>query len=92
MKKLRIVEAHQVPMGNISPDIFALPCIDWAIKDDEIGIIYKLNDFLTAERFHAHATDWICKLEDGKWQSMTNEEYRKICHDTPKEYQPIRGC
>ena len=94
MKKLRIVEAHQVPKGNISPDIFKLPCVDWAAKDVDGSIGYRLLDSAIVEntRRIARAGFWICKDSDGKWRVLTSEEYRKICNDTPKEYQPIRGC
>ena len=90
MKKLRIVEAYQVPKGNISPDIFHLPCVSWADKTEE-GIVYICHD-LDTYKVEAYPTDWLVKDSKGKWHVMHDDEYRKICYDTPKEYQPIRGC
>jgi hypothetical protein len=97
MKKLRIVEAYQVPKGDISPDIFKLSCVMGADKNDD-GVTYicciNFNDD-TANDYDIHdasPTDWICKDSKGKWHVMHDDEYRKICNDTPKEYQPIRGC
>lgn len=91
---MKIVESYQVPMGNVSPDIFALPCIKMVSKVSERNPIpqywlYKPNPQCWP---FALPTDWICKDSKGKWHVMHDDEYRKICKDAPKEYQPIRGC
>ena len=91
---MKIIESYKVPEGNVSPDIFKLPCVLWAAKNGKGGILYELNsDERVTKTFPiAHAGDWICKDSKGKWRVLTDDEYRKICKDTPKEYQPIRGC
>lgn len=78
---MKIVEAHQVPIGCISPDIFALPCVVHAYKaDDGVDYICILNtpenDFIDIKR--ATIFDWIYKTDDGKWHVSTNDEYQRI--------------
>ena len=63
---MKIIKSYQVPEGNISPDIFKLPCVNGAIKHDEFGIIYRLYDSVKVENFLAIPTDWICKYADGR--------------------------
>ena len=75
---MKIIESHQVPAGNVSPDIFALPCINWAIKNDEFGIIYQLDDSVAVGRCHAIPTNWICKDINGRWDVMTDEQYKQF--------------
>lgn len=75
---MRIIEAYQVPEGNVSPDIFALPCVNSVRKKN--GIVYGVfvnGKFSYPSMAYARATDWICKNEDGKWIVLTNDEYEK---------------
>lgn len=91
---MRIIEAYQVPMGNVSPDIFKLPCVKLVSKvsAETPTPQYWLFNPDTQNWPFAQANDWICKDSDGKWHVLADDEYRKICKDAPKEYQPIRGC
>ena len=79
---MRIIEAYQVPYGNVSPDIFKLPCVAGADKTDD-GVTYicdvnidndTYNDFDIVE---ASVFDWICKDSEGKWHILTNDEYQR---------------
>lgn len=77
---MKIIEAHQVPYGNVSPDIFKLPCIKMVSKVSEKNPIpqywlYKPNPQCWP---FALPTDWICKTEDGEWIILDNEEYQRI--------------
>ena len=76
MKKPKITESYQVPKGNISPDIFHLPCVAWADKTEE-GIVYICSGVDYPNKVEAYPTDWICKKEDGKWYVMSDTEYWK---------------
>lgn len=79
---MKIVEAYQVPKGNVSPDIFRLPCVLGADKTDD-GVAYLCAINLCDDTFKdydihdASATDWICKDDKGKWHVMTDDAYRK---------------
>ena len=78
MNDLKIIEAHQVPRGNVSPDIFALPCVNSVRKKN--GIVYGVFVNWTSaysSMAHARPTDWICKKEDGTWIVFNNEEYKE---------------
>lgn len=67
-----------VPAGNVSPDIFKLPCVSAAIKHDQFGIIYRLYDSATVGDFLAIPTDRICKSANGRWNVLTEEEYKQF--------------
>lgn len=76
MNDLKIIEVHQVPYGNVSPDIFKLPCVNSVRKKN--GITYGV--FVDGKTeypsmAHAHPSDWICKRENGTWAVLTDEEY-----------------
>lgn len=86
---MKIVESYQIPQGNVSPDIFALPCVSSAYKTMTHGIRYHVEHLI------AQPTDWICKRSNGEWIVLTEEEYRKTNKPKeykPKEYKPTRGC
>lgn len=68
---MRIVESYQVPEGNISPDIFKLPCVTSAYKTMTQGIRYHV-DYMIAK-----PTNWICKYENGEWLVLTDDEYQR---------------
>lgn len=77
--KAKIIEAYQVPSGNVSPDIFALPCVLWASKNPDGTIEYKLSSF-SAKKYSitlARASNWICKDNEGQWYVMSDEDYWK---------------
>jgi hypothetical protein len=81
---MKIVEAHQVPYGNVSPDIFALPCVNSARKKNGIEYgVFVNGKFAYPSMAHAFPTDWICKTEDGKWIVFNNEEYEEAT-EAPK--------
>lgn len=75
---MKIIEAHQVPYGNVSPDIFKLPCVNSVKKKNGIEYsVFTNGKFAYPSMAHAKATDWICKTEDGKWIVLNNDEYEK---------------
>ena len=76
---MKIVESYQVSMGNVSPDIFALPCVNSARKKNGIEYsVFTNGKFAYPSMAHARATDWICKTEDGKWIVLHDDEYHKF--------------
>ena len=79
MKEPKIIESYQVPEGNVSPDIFALPCVRGIDKklgnDIEYSVFVKIGEVY--DFIYARPTDWICKKEDGKWYVMSDTEYWK---------------
>lgn len=75
---MRIVEAYKVPTGNVSPDIFKLPCVNSVRKKNgiEYGVFVK-GKFSYPCMAYARATDWICKESDGVWNVLTDAEYQQ---------------
>lgn len=73
---MRIVEAYQVPKGNVSSDVFRLPCIDGCAKSHADGNVFYFTIRSIKPRF-AYGGDWLCKDDKGKWHVMTDGEYRK---------------
>ena len=71
---MKFVEVYQIPMGNVSPDIFKLPCIVAACKTYPDGIGYAIGGMMK----HARPSEWLCKDKKGNWHVMTNEEYRRM--------------
>lgn len=80
MKKQMIIEAYQVPKGNVSPDIFKLPCVECVNKKYDRTIEYGV--FVTWNKVfdmvYANSTDWICKDAEGRWWVFTDEEYNVL--------------
>lgn len=72
---MRIIEAYQVPNGNVSPDIFALPCVELAYKIKG-QTWYDVN--CCDKKMIALPTRWICKTSTGTWIVLNNDEYLKI--------------
>lgn len=70
-RKMRIIEAYQVSEGNVSPDIFALPCVTSAYKTMTHGIRYYADCMI------AKPSDWICKTKDGEWIVLNNDGYKE---------------
>ena len=69
-RRMRIIEAYKVPTGNVSPDIFKLPCVTSAYKTMTQGIRYHVEYMI------AKPSDWICKDENGEWLVLDDEEYQ----------------
>lgn len=65
MKEPKIIESYQVPEGNVSPDIFKLPCVELAIKCNDGNTLYLCVCADGNEL--AHKYDYIYKTDDGKW-------------------------
>ena len=59
-----------MPKGNVSPDIFALPCVTSAYKTMTQGIRYHVEHLI------AKPTDWICKYENGEWLVLDDYAYQ----------------
>ncbi len=75
--KPKIIEAHMVPAGNVSPDIFKLPCVDQASKTGDGNTVYAVvNGYFQGHEFAGYI-DYICKSEEGKWFVLSAEEYHE---------------
>lgn len=73
----KIIEAYMVPAGNVSPDIFKLPCVVGARKTGGGNTRYTcLNDYFSGYEF-ADYIDYICKSEEGKWFVLSADEYHE---------------
>ncbi len=72
----KIIEAYQVPGGNVSPDIFNLPCVRSAHKEKD-GSAFYLCDVYLDSKDYARENDYIFKLEDGSWWVLSAEEYHE---------------
>lgn len=77
---MRIIEAYQVPYGNVSPDIFALPCVNnCAVMKNGIEYGVFVNGASAYPSMaHARPSDWICKDSEGKWHVLSDDEYHKF--------------
>jgi hypothetical protein len=78
---MKIIESYQVPEGNVSPDIFALPCVECVNKKYDRTIEYGVflrDTGLSHYMEYACPTDWICKDSDGKWHVLSDDEYHKF--------------
>lgn len=73
MKGPKIIEAYQVPEGNVSPDIFKLPCVIGATKLSDGNTEYTCAIDLSYE--YANVGDFICKSDDNRWFTLFSEEY-----------------
>ena len=80
-KNPRIVEAYQVPGGNVSPDIFKLPCISSAMKLTSGNTIYRCSAAYVDGGLWAGKGNYICKLDSGKWDVFTSGEYQEYLSD-----------
>lgn len=76
----RIVEAYEVPEGNVSPDIFALPCVlsvhkvfGQAIYDCKCGCFGVIR--------YGTPGHVICRFEDGIWEVLTHRRYHEYLSD-----------
>jgi hypothetical protein len=73
----KIIEAYMVPAGNVSPDIFKLPCVVGAIKTRGGNTDYTVVNGYFQGREVAGYCDYICKSDDGKWFVLSAEEYHE---------------
>lgn len=73
----KIIEAYMVPAGNVSPDIFKVPCVVEAGKTGGGNTVYTVvNGYFRGQEFAGY-TDYICKADDGKWFVLSAHEYHK---------------
>lgn len=80
----KIVNAIQVDEKNIA-DIFKLPCVHGINKtnteDIELWVRLRFlseDCYLRRYPFIAHASDWLCELDDNTWQVLTDKQYQTI--------------
>lgn len=74
----KIIEAYQVPKGNVSPEIFKLPCVSGATKLGDGNTEYTCkNDYFCGHEY-ARSSDYICKADDGCWFVLSAEEYHEF--------------
>lgn len=77
MNRPKIIEAYMVPAGNVSTDIFKLPCVVGASKTEGGNTYYTVeNGYIPGQEFAGY-TDYICKSEDGKWFVLSAEVYHE---------------
>lgn len=75
--KPKIIEAYMVPAGNVSPDIFKLPCVTGAGKLGDGNTEYSvMNGYFQGHEFATY-TDYICKADDGCWFVLSADEYHE---------------
>lgn len=91
MNQNKIIQATQVDSNNIS-DIYRLPCVYQIAKEyptyikeeQELTSPYRNLVFINTGRNDevqtdmAVDTDWLCQLQDGTWQVLTDEQYKAI--------------
>lgn len=73
----KIIEAYQVPEGNVSPDIFKLPCVVLACKVGDGNTRYTCTSVGYYGNEWAFKSDYICKFDNGKWTVLSAEEYQE---------------
>ena len=73
----KIIEAYMVPAGNVSPDIFALPCVlsvnkvlGQAIYDCKCGCFGVIR--------YGTPGQVISRFEDGRWEVLSQRRYHEI--------------
>ena len=79
--RTKIIEAHLVPGGNISRDIFKLPCVDGASKLPNGDTMYYCVNSYHHDHDWAEKNDYICKDEYGNWFTLSSEEYHEYMSD-----------
>jgi len=72
---MRIIEAYQVPGGNVSPDIFALPCVTSAFKYTCYETCYNIYSFGNIVR--AFPGQWLCRDTENQWRVLSDEAYQQ---------------
>lgn len=67
-----------VPAGNVSPDIFKLPCVVGASKTGGGNTDYTVVNGYYQDQELAGYTDYICKADDGCWFVLSAEVYHEF--------------
>ena len=90
MKQSKIIQATQIDERCLS-DIYRLPCVYQIAKEYPIGVesskqqltsVYRNLVFINTGRNDevqtdmAVDTDWLCQLQDGTWEVLTDEQYK----------------
>ena len=76
MNKARIVEAHEIPYGRVCEGIFQLECVTAAHKTIHGGTVYHVKTGEGDAVEYAHAPQFICKDESGKWSVKSRMEVK----------------
>lgn len=73
----RIIEAHEIPYGRVCEGIFQLECVTAAHKTIHGSTVYhvKTGEGDNAVEY-AHAPQWICRDEGGRWSVKTRKEVK----------------
>jgi len=82
MKQSKILQATQIDERHIA-DIFKLPCVQ-SIKKILNGKELIVKGYSYPDEhgefafgyFAATDSDWLCHLQDGTWQVLTDEQYK----------------
>lgn len=90
MNQNKIIQATQIDERCLS-DIYRLPCVYQIAKQYPIGIdtcekelaspyrnIVLVNTGAHEVTDIAVDTDWLCQLQDGTWEVLTDEQYKAI--------------
>lgn len=92
MNQNKIIQATQIDERHVS-DIYRLPCVYQIAKKYPIGVesskqqltsVYRNLVFINTGRSDeletdiAVDTDWLCQLQDGTWEVLTDEQYKAI--------------
>ena len=78
MNRHKIIEAYMVPAGNVSPDIFKLPCVVKASKTKGGNTDYTVVNGYYKDQELAGYTDYIYKADNGCWFVLSAEEYHEF--------------
>lgn len=73
---MKIKAAYSVGGATISTDIYKLPCIEGVLKGKDGKPIYFTRSGIS--RRYVFPGDWICQDQGGRWQVLTDEEYKTI--------------
>lgn len=84
MNQNKIIQATQIDERHIA-DIYRLPCVKSINKlDTSEEFVVKGYSILDEEGlwvsgyFAAFDTDWLCQLQYGTWEVLTDEQYKEI--------------
>lgn len=91
MKQSKIMQATQIDERCLS-EIYRLPCVyginkeypTYIKEEQELTSPYRNLVFINTGRSDevktdiAVDTDWLCLLQDGTWQVLKDEQYKKI--------------
>ena len=91
MNQNKIIQATQIDERHIA-DIYRLPCVyginkeypTYIKEEQELTSPYRNLVFINTGRSDevktdmAVDTDWLCQLQDGTWNVLTNQEYKAL--------------